>query len=167
MTPDWALTLIYWTHMTATVIWIGGLTVLLLIILPLIRKTIPTENQVIILEQIQKRFDPISWLCLLLLVATGMFQMSANSNYEGLLAINNRWAVALLIKHVVFMIMIVVNSVITWVVLPKLRNVALKRRKGIPALEEEKLKGQETFLLGLNFVLGIMVLGLTALARIS
>lgn len=167
MTPDWALTLIYWVHMTATVVWIGGLTVLLFIILPLINKNVPTENQASLIEQIQRRFDPISWLSLILLVATGMFQMSANPNYEGLLAINNRWAVALLIKHIMFLAMIGINAVITWTVLPGLRNVALKRQKGIPAPEEARLKGRETLLLRLNFTLGIIILGLTALARIS
>jgi uncharacterized membrane protein len=167
MTPDWALTLIFWTHMLATVLWIGGLTVLLFVVLPLVNRTLPAENRAVLLEQIQRRFDPISWGCLLLLVATGLFQMSANPNYQGFLAINNRWAAAILIKHLLFGVMIIVNAVLTWGVLPGLKRVALKRQKGIEAPEDASLRRRELFLLRLNFVLGVLILGMTALARIS
>jgi uncharacterized membrane protein len=167
MIPAWALTLIYWTHMLATVIWIGGLTVLLFLVLPMISRVPPAENQAILLEQIQRRFDPISWGCLLLLVATGLFQMSANPNYQGFLAINNRWAAAILIKHLLFGVMIVANAVLTWGVLPGLKRVALKRQKGLDAPEDASLRRRELLLLRLNFVLGVLILGMTALARVS
>lgn len=167
MTPDWALTLIYWTHMLATVVWIGGLALLLLLVLPLVSRTLAQEQQVILLERIQTRFDPVIWLCLLLLIATGMFQMSANPNYSGFLAINNRWAVAILVKHVLFLGMVGINSVVTWLVLPGLKRVALKRQKGLEAPEQTGLQRQELLLLRINLFLGICILGLTALARIS
>ena len=153
--------------MLATVLWIGGLTVLLFVVLPLVNRTLPAENRAVLLEQIQRRFDPISWGCLLLLVATGLFQMSANPNYQGFLAINNRWAAAILIKHLLFGVMIIVNAVLTWGVLPGLKRVALKRQKGIDAPEDASLRRRELFLLRLNFVLGVLILGMTALARIS
>ena len=167
MTPDWALTLIYWTHMIATVVWIGGLTLLLLFVLPLAQKTLSSTDQLSLLTQLQARFDPISWLCLVLLVGTGMFQMSANPNYDGFLSITNRWSLAILIKHGVFFGMIAVNAMITWSVLPNLRRAALKRQKGLEAPEEQRLQLQEVRLLRINFALGILILGLTALARIS
>jgi uncharacterized membrane protein len=167
MTPDWALTLIYWTHMTATVIWIGGLTILLFLVLPLARKSLAPPDQLALLTQLQARFDPISWLCLILLVATGMFQMSASPNYEGFLSISNRWSLAILVKHLVFFGMIAVNAVITWSILPGMQRAALKRQKGLEASEEPGLQQQELRLLRVNFALGILILGLTALARIS
>ncbi|MFN2194792.1 MAG: CopD family protein [Anaerolineales bacterium] len=167
MTPDWALTLIYWTHMLATVVWIGGLALLLLLVLPMVNRTLPQAQQAVLLERIQSRFDPIIWLCLMLLVATGLFQMSASPNYKGFLAIDNRWAVAILIKHLIFLGMIAVNAAVTWVVLPGLRRVALKRQKGLEAPEEARLQRQELLLLRTNLVLGMVILGLTALARVS
>lgn len=167
MTPDWALTLIYWTHMTATVVWIGGLTLLLFLVLPLAQKTLSAENQLGLLTQLQTRFDPVSWLCLILLIGTGMFQMSANPNYEGFLTISNRWSLAILVKHLVFFGMIAINAVITWSILPGLQRAALKRQKGLDAPEELRLQRQELRLLRLNFILGILILGLTALARVS
>lgn len=167
MTPDWALTLIYWTHMLATVVWIGGLALMLLLVLPIVSRTLPHEQQVILLERFQTRFDPVIWLCLLLLIATGLFQMSANPNYNGFLAIDNRWAVAILIKHIVFLGMVGVNTAVTWLVLPGLKRVAIKQQRGLDAPEKAQLLRQEQLLLRTNLVLGIFILGLTALARIS
>lgn len=167
MTPDWALTLIYWVHMLATVTWLGGLGFLVFLVLPLAQRTQPPGEFAAYLETIQRRLDPIIWLCVLLLLATGLFQMSANPNYDGMLAISNRWAAAILIKHLVFIGMIGVNALMSWSVLPGLKRVALMRLKGVDAPEAQKLRKQEIFLLRLNLGLGILVLGLTALARIS
>jgi uncharacterized membrane protein len=153
--------------MLATVVWIGGLALLLLLVLPLVNRTLAQEQQVILLERIQTRFDPVIWLCLLLLIATGMFQMSANPNYSGFLAVDNRWAVAILVKHILFLGMVGINSAVTWLVLPGLRRVALKRQKGLDAPEQTRLQRQELQLLRINLVLGICILGLTALARVS
>ncbi len=167
MTPDWALTLIYWTHMIATVVWIGGLTILLFLVIPITIRTLAVDEQVVFFEHLQRRFDPISWLCLILLVATGLFQMSASPNYNGFLTINNRWAVAILIKHLLFVVMVIVNGVLSWGVLPGLKNAALRRKKGLEAPGDDSLRRREILLLRVNFLLGVLILGMTALARIS
>ena len=39
-TPTWALTLAYWFHLLATVVWIGGLATLALLILPLAQRQV-------------------------------------------------------------------------------------------------------------------------------
>jgi uncharacterized membrane protein len=167
MTPDWALTLIYWTHMIATVVWIGGLSLVVFLIIPITTRSLPAGDQVIFYEQLQRKFDPVSWLCLLLLIGTGLFQMSANPNYQGFLDVSNRWAVAILIKHLLFGGMMVVNGILSWGVLPGLKNAALLRKKGFETPEEGRLRRREVLLLRVNFLLGILILGMTALARVS
>lgn len=165
-TPDWALTLIYWVHMLATVAWLGGLAAVTLLVVPISRAALPPEKQAEVLERVQKRLDPLSWMSVILLAATGMFQMSANPNYGGLLAIDNRWAAALFIKHLLFLAMIAINALLTWMVLPGLRRAALLRLKGKEIPEDaERLQRREVLLLGFNLILGILVLALTAVAR--
>ena len=39
LVPGWALSVVYWLHMLATVIWIGGLAALTLLILPTAAQT--------------------------------------------------------------------------------------------------------------------------------
>jgi uncharacterized membrane protein len=166
-TPFWALSLAYWLHMMATVAWIGGLVALVVLVLPVARRVLASDSYAIFLEQVQRRLDPLGWLSLAVLLATGLFQLSANPNYEGFISISNRWAVVILIKHILFFGMIGVSAYLTWGILPSLRRMALMRAKGIEALDANKLQKQETLLLRINLFLGILILGLTSLARVS
>jgi uncharacterized membrane protein len=165
--PYWALTLVYWLHMLATVIWIGGLVALNLLIIPAARPNLAAEDYSRLLDHIQRRLDPLGWLSLAVLVGTGLFQMSANPNYEGFLQVSNRWSQAILVKHLVFLAMTGVSAYLTWVLLPGLRRLALARAKGIRAAGLDQLERRERRFLRLNLVLGIAILGLTALARAS
>jgi uncharacterized membrane protein len=166
-TPFWALSLAYWLHMVATVVWIGGLVALVILVLPAARRTIDVGNYGLFLEQIQRRLDPLGWMSLAVLLATGLFQLSASPNYEGLLSISNRWAVSILIKHILFFGMISISAYLTWGVLPALRRNALLQAKGVETKDGDKLQKREALLLRINLVLGILILGLTALARAS
>ncbi len=63
--------------------------------------------------------------------------------------------------------MIGVSAYMTWGLLPNLRRIALMRSKGIETEESEKLEKQEALLLRINLILGVLILGMTALARAS
>jgi uncharacterized membrane protein len=169
--PLWALSLTYWLHMLATVAWLGGLAALSILVLPSARGTLETGAYSRLLEGIQRRLDPLGWLCLAVLVGTGLFQMSANPNYQGFLAINNRWAVAILTKHVLFFAMAAASAYLSWGVLPALRRAALRQARHLAAdnqpQELQRLQQQEALLLRLNLLLGVVILAVTALARAS
>jgi uncharacterized membrane protein len=167
MSFDGALTLAYWLHMLATVVWIGGLATLVLLVLPLSRRYLPASDYANLIGQIHRRLDPLAWMSLVILVGTGLFQMSANPNYQGFITIANRWSAAILLKHLVFLGMVGVSAYLTWGVLPALQRLALKRVAGQDASTAGQWHRREVFLLRLNFALGIVVLGLTALARAS
>ena len=164
-TPVWALTLAYWLHMLATVVWIGGLAALSILVLPAARAALDLQAYSSLLENLQKRLDPLGWFCLALLAGTGLIQMSANPNYHGFLAIDNRWAMAILVKHLVFIAMIGLSVYMTWWLLPGLRP-----RCSTPGAWQDSpgaggLQRQELLLMRLNLVLGVLILALTAIAR--
>jgi uncharacterized membrane protein len=170
--PAWALTLAYWLHMLATVVWIGGLAGLSLFVLPAARKSLETERYTVFLSEIQRRLDPLAWFSLALLAATGLFQMSANPNYLGFLAIANTWAFAILIKHLLFLAMAGISAYLTWILLRDLRRTAMRRNLVEKSqlnrtLDDHSLNEREIRLLRLNMLLGILVLALTAVARAS
>lgn len=164
-TPYWALSFAFWLHMLATVIWIGGLVSLVIIVLPAAYRTLDPTSYAQLLGQIQRRLDPMAWLSLVILLATGLFQLSASPNYEGFLNFSNRWAISILIKHILFLGMISISAYLTWGVLPSLRRMALLRAKGIEPEEADKLRQREVLLLRINLILGVLILGFTALAR--
>ncbi len=153
--------------MLATVIWIGGLAILTVLIIPAARKSLDELTYATFLEKVQRRLDPLAWFSVIVLLGSGMLQMSANPNYEGFLAVNNPWGWAILVKHIVFGLMVISSGYVTWGIMPSMRRAALRRSSGQDAPEILSLQKREWLILRLNLALGIIVLALTALARAS
>lgn len=165
--PAWALTIAFWLHMLATVIWIGSLAALTLVVLPAARRGLDSLSYAMFLDLLQRRLDPLGWFCVALLAGTGMFQMSVNRNYHGFLAIDSPWAAAILLKHGVYFLMILISAYLTWGMLPQIRRAALRLSQGKQASDAERLQRRSLWLLRLNLLLAVIVLALTAWARVS
>ena len=153
--------------MLATTLWLGSLGALSILFLPAARRALDTATFANLLESIQKRLDPLGWFSVIVLVASGMLQMSANPNYDGLLAISGSWAIAILAKHLVFLMMVGVSAYLTWGLFPALRRAALKQAHRDDATNLQALQKREALLIRFNLLLGVIVLGLTAIARAS
>ena len=167
--PGLFLAVVYWLHMLATVAWLGGLSSLALIVIPAAHKSMDADVYASFLGRVQVRLQQIGWLSLITLGATGLFQMSANPNYHGFLAISNPWAMAILTKHIVVLLMVGVSAYTTWGLMPKIRRMALLRSAGrdIHPEETDRIAHRELLLLRINLVLSVLVLALTAWARSS
>lgn len=165
--PHWALTLVYFLHLSATVAWLGSLVGLTLLVIPAATKVLEARDQVSLLDNIQIRLDSLSWFCLFLLIATGMFQLSANPNYNGLLAMENNWEKAILIKHGLVISLAVAGAVMSWGVMPAIRRAKIKSQRTGNEQDLAPLRKKEKFLLRLNLVLAALVLLATAAASAS
>ena len=62
--PAWALALVYWLHLLATVTWIGGIVAISILVLPAARKSLSPPDQLAFLEALQKRLEPLAWFSL-------------------------------------------------------------------------------------------------------
>lgn len=152
--------------MAATIVWIGGLFFQAVVLTPVLSKTTAPELWQPLLRQFRQRFQPLAWMSLALLVATGLVQMEASPFYQGFLVISNRWAEAILAKHVVILLMIGAAVYQTWFVQPELeRAYLLGAHTGTSRSEPSRLQSRLASLTRLNLVLGLAVLALTALAR--
>jgi uncharacterized membrane protein len=165
--PSWALTLSFWLHMLATVIWLGGLAALALIVIPSLRHSLKPKEFANWLTALNKRLDPIGWLSLGLLTFTGLVQMDSNSNYQGLFNFSSPWAQAICLKHIAFLGMIGVSAYITWVVAPALQRGALQSAAGKRDATGQKWTRRLQMMIAFNLALGLVVLAFTALARTS
>ena len=163
------LIITYWLHILATVIWIGGLTSISIFVLPIARKTLSPQDYSKFLGAVQKRLQPISWLCLVTLIFTGLFQMVTNPNYHGFLVIINPWDQAILLKHIAVGVMLALSAYVTWVLIPALQRMAFLKALGkvVDPVQIEKLEQRQISLLQLNLFLAIVILLLTAWARTS
>jgi uncharacterized membrane protein len=164
--PFWALAFIFWLHFLATVVWIGSLVSISLLILPAVKRALQPVDQLAMIEAVQKRLEPIAWFSMGLLLVTGLFQLSANPHYDGFLSTSNQWSLAILTKHSLAIVMVVVSAVQTWEVLPAIRRNLLRREKADPILLAQ-LQKKETILLRMNLILGVLILAMAALARAS
>jgi uncharacterized membrane protein len=163
--PTWAIALTYWLHMLATATWVGSLAAIALLILPAMKRTLDAETQLVFIEAMQKRLEPIAWFSISLLVLTGLFQMSINPHYDGFLSISTQWSLAILAKHILGVIMIVVSAIQTWEVIPAIRRAILISKKNKAVANLDTLRKREINLLRINFGLSILILLATAFAR--
>jgi uncharacterized membrane protein len=164
--PIWGLRVAYWLHMAATIVWIGGIFFQAAILTPALSKASPSENEARFLEAVRRRFDPLAWLSLAILIATGLTQMSANPNYSGFLVIGNLWSMAILSKHLLIGLMILLASYQTWILYPELnRNILARAARAEVGPDAAPLNARQIGAARLNLILGILVSALTAIAR--
>src|SRR5512141_2712414 len=165
--PTWALALTFWLHLFATITWVGSLASVSLLVLPAMKQALDPEIQLVFIEALQKRLEPIAWFSMSLLLVTGLFQMSVNPHYDGFLSTSTQWSLAILIKHLLGIVMVVVSAVQTWEVIPAIRRAILRSKKTGNVNQIDSLRRREVLLLRMNFALSILILLATAFARAS
>ena len=166
--PTWAIALVFWLHMLATVAWLGGLAAIAILVLPSAKRVLKPADQLAFIEAMQRRLEPLAWFSLAILIVTGLFQLSVNPHYDGFLSTSGQWSLAILTKHALVVIMVVVSAIQTWEVLPAIRRGLMRIEKGqIDESEVQRLQKRENLLLRLNIGLSILILAATAFARAS
>ena len=164
--PLLPLAISYWLHMLATVMWVGGLTFMALLLWPGARRVLGGGVEFAnLIRDLQRRFNPMAWISLGVLVVTGLIQMSANENYTGFLDIRNAWTAAILAKHIAVAGMAGIGAYMNGSLQPRLVRMALLEKHGQPAAEADTLRRRELQLTRLNLLGGVLVLAFTAIAR--
>lgn len=165
MSPS-LLALSLFLHLLATVVWLGGLFLLTLLVWPETRRRLAGHPQRYrLLDGLRRRFQPLSWLSMLVLLVTGLFQMTADPHYEGMLQFNNPWSRAILLKHVAMAGMVICGVLLQWRVAPALRRAGWLLEQGrSDAAEWRRLRRQELRLARMSVALGVLALLFTAMA---
>lgn len=154
--PVWVLVLSYWLHLLATVVWIGGLAMLILV----------TQSNIegigtAALEALERRFRPFANISLAVLLVTGLIQMGGDQHYEGFLKLNGAWAIGLLAKHIVIGAMIIISAILQLSVYPALERARLLASRSLHN-DAESTHRRLRQLTAVNLALGVLVLLLTA-----
>jgi uncharacterized membrane protein len=99
------ISLSYWLHAIATVIFIGYYVLLALIFLPVLSKS----GNGPILSEISRRSRSWMYASLIAFTITGIYLTLIDPNYMGLGNFSNAWAIAMLVKHILVIAMIAVG----------------------------------------------------------
>jgi uncharacterized membrane protein len=162
--PVLAISLFF--HIVSTVLWIGGQIIMALLVWPEMRRVLKESPALYqLLNRLRQRFVPISWLALVVLVVTGLSQMTADPNYDGVMQITNEWSRVMLLKHLTIGLMVLSGLILQYGVVPALERTSLlvERGKGDPA-EWERLRRREVRLTWLNVGLGVLILAFSTWA---
>lgn len=162
------LALSYFLHLVATIIWIGGLALLVVVVWPAAARLRSANTDLgaalRFLAALRTRFNPLANISLIVLIVTGLIQMASNPHYKGFLQISDDWARAIFAKHIAVLGMIVVGVALQAWVGPALERASLLRMRGGSTTDLERLERRERLLTALNLVLGVVVLLFTAIA---
>ena len=159
-----ALALSLFFHIGATVVWIGGILLITLLVVPELNRALAEQAALHqLLRRIRLRFTPLGNLALVILIVTGLLQMSTDPNYEGLLRFSNRWSQVLLIKHALIIVMASLGLILQFVVAPALERASLllERGKADPAAWQQ-LRGRERRLTLLIALLAVAIVAASA-----
>jgi uncharacterized membrane protein len=67
-----------WLHLIAATIWIGGMVFLAAVVVPILRRPEHRTLMIPLISQTGKRFRGIGWLCLGVLLVTGLFNLTSH-----------------------------------------------------------------------------------------
>jgi uncharacterized membrane protein len=168
------LAILYAIHLLAAVAWIGGLLMLAIVVIPGARRILSAGSTVEakqrppfedLLVELERRFTPLANLSLVILIATGILQMSVDENYGGFLKFNNTWAWAMLLKHAAVIGMALIAGYIALVLEPERRRLQLLNTASRPdEAANRQLTHRRTRLAGVNLICGLLTLLFTAIA---
>ena len=95
------ISLSYWLHSVATVVFIGHYLLLALIYLPVLGAADSA-----LLSQISKRSRTWLYTSMLILIITGTYLTFVDPNYLGIGKFGNLWAILMLVKHILLLAML-------------------------------------------------------------
>ncbi|MHA1202093.1 MAG: hypothetical protein ACTSQ4_06205 [Candidatus Heimdallarchaeaceae archaeon] len=147
-----ALTLINFLHELFTVLWIGGMLLLVFVIMPILKKQFEGEKLSQINKMIQNRLSIFTYVSIVVLMATGLLltKLTDPSGTTYFISFVSTYATLLSIKHILFILMALIAI---------FRSAILDRIKGI----EKKVRGKTSkILLLLNVIFAIVVLFLSS-----
>jgi len=162
------LSVSHFLHLLATVVWIGGIVIILAVILPGARAALASPPAVGgLMKEITRRFTPMANISILVLIVTGIVITYYEKNFTSILDFNNTWNVILFIKHLLVALMIVIHFYRGLILNPKIGRLSsqVNESQVTPSLSSQVVMLQK-FSLNLvktNFVLGLIVLLFTGI----
>jgi len=144
--------LIMWLHISATVVWIGGIVFILAVALPSSRFVLGTEAGKM-MGEISKRFTPLANYSILLLVITGIILAGYTKDISVF-----QPNLPMLVKYVVVLVMITIHFYRGLILTQKIAKTDGSKKTSLQKLSLNLVR--------LNLTLGVVVVFLSALNAI-
>jgi|GEM_PF-1181548 uncharacterized membrane protein len=156
---DLILTISIFLHLIATVLWIGGLVIFNVLVVPSVQRYLEPPIAGKLMGPMGAVARKIFYIGVVLFLVSGSLMTIVNQNYEGLLNFGNAWSQAMLVKHILVGILIVLAVYHHEILIPKQAKLA-----GKPSKELEKVEKQLKLAGIAALILVFVILLLTAIA---
>lgn len=166
------MALLNFLHLFATVAWIGGVVFIMLVFVPVLgrhEELGPMAGSLSI--DVAKRFMRLVWGSVVLFLITGVPMTIFNPRYMGI-DLSNPWYAAILTKHIAVAVMVIAGVALTSTIrrIDQIMGAAQtqppsEKPPSQPTPELQKLTRRQTMISITVFILGILVLLLTAIAE--
>ena len=148
----------YWLHLTATVVWIGGIAFILFIAIPSAKQVLGADAGKL-MGEISKRFTPMASYSIIFIVVTGAILTGFNRQFSGIGNFGNSWSLTLIMKHVLVFVMVAVHFY-------RGLRLASKIARTETVSEKTSLQKLSLNLVKVNFCLGVIVLLLSGIMSV-
>jgi uncharacterized membrane protein len=149
-----------WLHLVATVAMLGYYAIAGLLVLPVLRRTVPGRELGETIAGVERRALPVIIGSLVIFLATGVYLMGVDARYGGVGNVTgSTWATLFLVKHLVVAVMVGLGVYFDALVV---RGIAPPE-----ATPQTAAARRLTVVAGVMTLLGAFVLLLTAAAQAS
>ncbi|RMF86998.1 MAG: DUF4149 domain-containing protein [Nitrospinota bacterium] len=151
-----------WLHILAVTVWLGGMVFLTLVLVPLTRQPEYREMATPLISWTGRRFRWIGWICLGLILLTGVFNLASRGVGWEVLGNVQFWrgpfGHALGIKLFLVLVILVLSIAHDFFIGP--RATALGKEKSPADPEVERVRRQASWIGRLNLVLALIIIAL-------
>jgi len=157
----WVVSLSHFLHMLGTVVWVGGILMVLVVILPSAKASIEATPMIgRLMKEVTQRFTLLANVSIFVLVGTGSLIFYYDKNYTSILDQKNTWNVVIFLKVLLVATMIIIHFYRGLILNPRIANLSTQANE----TQTIRLKKFSLDLVKTNFTLGIIVLMLAAVS---
>lgn len=154
----WIVSLSHFLHTSATAVWIGGIFMTLMVILPGSKTVLESPLVGKLMKEIGQRFTPLANMSILILIVSGLILFFANRNFTSLGDLLKGWNILIFCKFAVVVVMVCIHfyrgSILSKKIMESAAQVNEAQTAGLRKLSLDLVK--------INLILGITVLVFTA-----
>ena len=147
-----------WLHLLAVILWMGGTLFMILVLLPVTRKTMTPQESIRFHQGVGKRFQVVTWTAVGILIVTGILNILNRgmiTGFEYIMDPSSLFMKTLTIKLIFFLILIGSIALHSFVLIPRMVSLA---EKGAPQEELSRWRKRSAMVSAIGLLLGLFIL---------
>lgn len=148
-----------WIHLVATVAWIGGMFTNFFIYIPSIAKTLDAALAGKLMASVMKRFRILVYISMVVFLISGLTMAALHLDTGALQSSKNQMVAILIFKLPLYILMLILAFISFESIAPKAARLSAEG----PSPRLQKARRTQKILAAAGFVLGMLVLALSAM----